>query len=76
MVSGGTQRVKRQSGREDGGRVGEETVHGRRAKKEKHFVPFSLRLVLLLARLFLCFPLLPVRDIYPGGRDEEEKRGV
>lgn len=43
MVSGGTQRVKRQSRREDGGRVGEETVHGRRAKKEKHFVPFSLR---------------------------------
>lgn len=35
--------MKRQSRREDGGRVGEETVHGRRAKKEKHFVPFSLR---------------------------------
>lgn len=32
--------TKRKGGR---GRVGEETAHGRRAKKEKRFVPFSLR---------------------------------
>lgn len=42
MVSGKSEgeETKQKGGR---GRVGEETVHGRRAKKEKRFMPFSLR---------------------------------
>lgn len=66
--------MKRQSRREDGGRVGEETVHGRRAKKEKHFVPFSLRRSPSGTALFVL-PSFARPEIYPGGRDEE-KRGV
>lgn len=53
--------------------MGEETVHGRRERRKRSVSCPSPSVVLLLARLFLCFPLLPVRDI-PGERDEE-KRG-
>lgn len=59
--------TKQKGGR---GRVGEET--GAERRKRSVSCP-SPSVVLLLARLFLCFPLLLVRD--RSGRDEE-KRGV
>lgn len=70
---GGSQRVKRQSRREDEGGWEKKRYTGAERRKRSVSCP-SPSVVLLLARLFLCFPLLPIRDIL-GGRDEE-KRGV
>lgn len=72
---GGSQRVKRQSRREGEGGWEKKRYTGAERRKRSISCP-SPSVVLLLARLFLCFPLLLVRDI-SSGRDEErrEKRG-